>query len=134
MHFFGSDLRFTRPRCAIERYLAHFDAPEAKFRRRVGEKSVFYLYSKRAASEIRDFAGAGDIIIMLRNPVDTLYSLHSHMLRTGGEEIEDFKAALKDESINSFTVTSLHPTKYIMRRFWNRPWESGGPGDRAKFP
>lgn len=99
MHFFGSDLRFTRPRCTIERYRAHFDAPEAKFRRRVGEKSVFYLYSKRAASEIRDFAGAGDIIIMLRNPVDMLYSLHSHMLRSGGEEIEDFKAALKDESI-----------------------------------
>ena len=99
MDFFGNDLLFTHPRCTIEQYLAHFDTPEAKFRRRVGEKSVFYLYSKRAAYEIRDFAGAADIIIMLRNPVDMLYSLHSHMLRTGGEEIEDFRAALEDESI-----------------------------------
>ncbi len=99
MDFFGNDLLFTHPRCTIEQYLAHFDTPEAKFRRRVGEKSVFYLYSKRAAYEIRDFAGAANIIIMLRNPVDMLYSLHSHMLRTGGEEIEDFRAALKDESI-----------------------------------
>ncbi|MDQ3564371.1 MAG: sulfotransferase domain-containing protein [Pseudomonadota bacterium] len=99
MDFFGSDQRFTRPRCTIEQYLAHFDTPEAKTRRRVGEKSVFYLYSKRAAYEIRDFAGATDIIIMLRNPVDMLYSLHSHMLRTEGEEIEDFRAALEDESI-----------------------------------
>ncbi|MGH8522664.1 MAG: sulfotransferase domain-containing protein [Gammaproteobacteria bacterium] len=99
MDFFGSDQQFTRPRCTIERYLAYFNTPEAKFRRRAGEKSVFYLYSQRAAYEIRDFAGAADIIIMLRNPVDMLYSLHSHMLRTGGEEIEDFRAALEDESI-----------------------------------
>ncbi len=99
MDFFGDDLLFTHPRYTIEQYLAHFDTPEAKFRRRVGEKSVFYLYSKRAAYEIRDFAGAVDIIIMLRNPVDMLYSLHSHMLRTGGEEIEDLRAALEDKSI-----------------------------------
>ena len=101
MHFFGTDLRLTRPRYTIERYLAHFDTPEAKLRRRVGEKSVFYLYSKRAAYEIWDFAGTADIIIMLRNPVDMLYSLHSHMLGVGEEEIEDFRAALEDESIRT---------------------------------
>jgi uncharacterized protein YbjT (DUF2867 family) len=37
-------------------------------------------------------------------------------------------------SIDSFAVTSLHLTKYIMRRFWSRPPGSGGPGDRAKLP
>ena len=33
--------------------------------------------------------------------------------------------------IDSFAVTSLHLTKYIMRRFLNRPSESHGRGDRA---
>jgi BASS family bile acid:Na+ symporter len=36
--------------------------------------------------------------------------------------------------IESFVASSLHLTKYIMRRFWNRPPGSGGPGDRAKLP
>jgi hypothetical protein len=37
-------------------------------------------------------------------------------------------------AVNSFAVTSLHLTKYIMGRLWNRPPGSGGPGDRAKLP
>ena len=44
------------------------------------------------------------------------------------------RAKASSKGIESFAVTSLHLTKRIMRRFWNRPPGSGGPGDRAKFP
>lgn len=118
MDFFGNDLLFTHQRCTIEQYLAHFDTPEAKFRRRIGEKSPFYLCSKCAAYEIRDFAGAVDIIIMLRNPVDMLSSLHSHMLRTGGEEIEDLRVALEDESIRKQGARLPHNELIISGRFY----------------
>ena len=37
-------------------------------------------------------------------------------------------------SIDSFTVTSLHLTKKIMRRFWNRCLESAGRANRVKCP
>lgn len=63
----------------------------------MGEASVWYLYSKKAAQEIKAFNPDADIIIMLRNPVDMMYSLHSHKLFTGSEDIEDFEEALKAE-------------------------------------
>jgi hypothetical protein len=58
---------------------------------------VWYLYSKKAALEIKSFSPAASIIIMLRNPVDMLYSLHSQFLYNGSEDIEDFESALNAE-------------------------------------
>lgn len=95
LHFFGSDLKFNRHRPNREEYLALFQ--EAGREKRVGEASVWYLYSKEAAEEIKEFCPTADIIIMLRNPVDMLYSLHSQMLYTGNEDIADFEVALEAE-------------------------------------
>lgn len=96
MHFFGSDLNLNINRMTREEYLPHFS--KAKNEKRVGEASVWYLYSKRAASEIKEFCASASIIIMLRNPVDMLYSLHSQLLYNGDEDIEDFEAALNAEA------------------------------------
>ena len=95
-HFFGSDLPFIhRPPRAQRDYLAHFEP--ARDQKRVGESSVWYLYSRRAASEIKAFCAEASILIMLRNPVDMMYSLHSQRLAIGGEDIEDFVRALAAE-------------------------------------
>lgn len=94
-HFFGSDLRswaFCRDREAYLRLFADAGAAKA-----VGEASVWYLYSKVAAREIHDFAPDARIIVMLRQPVDMLYSQHSQFLFNGNEDIEDFAAALAAE-------------------------------------
>ncbi|NLF38083.1 sulfotransferase, partial [bacterium] len=67
-HFFGSDIvspAFVRDRDA---YLSLFAG--ATTEARVGEASIWYLYSKRAAREIKEFNPDARIIIMLRNPVD----------------------------------------------------------------
>ena len=94
-HFFGSDLNspyFIRDR---GKYLSLFS--EAKGVKRIGEASVWYLYSKRAAYEIKEFSPSASIIIMLRNPVDMLYALHSQFLYNGNEDIECFGEALNAE-------------------------------------
>jgi len=96
LYFFGSDLRvLDRPRITKEDYVSCFS--DARDEKRAGEGSVWYLHSKTAALEIRAFAPSASIIIMLRNPVDMMYSLHSHHLYTGNEDIEDFEAALEAE-------------------------------------
>lgn len=67
---------------------------DAKDEKRVGEKSTRYLVSRLAAAEIKAFQPSASIIIMLRNPVDMLYSWHSFSLFVGLEDISDFEAAL----------------------------------------
>jgi hypothetical protein len=60
----------------------------------IGEGSVWYLTSKIAAVEIKKFNPSAKVIIMLRNPVDMIYSLHGLYLRTKNEDITEFPKAL----------------------------------------
>lgn len=95
-HFFGSDLYapyFIRNK---EKYLSIF--AEAKNEKRVGEASVWSLYSKCAADEIKALYPDASIVIMLRNPVDMIYSYHSQRLYNCTEDITDFQSALEAET------------------------------------
>jgi hypothetical protein len=93
-HFFAADLPLRR-RLSEAEYLDLFrDAGAA---RRVGEVSVWYLYSPGAAAAIRDFCGPVDVVAVLRNPVDAMYSLHSQLVLNGDEHLADFAAALAAE-------------------------------------
>lgn len=93
--FFGTDLTspaFIRDQ---EEYLRLFE--RARTEKRVGETSVWSLYSRRAAAEISAFRPDASIIVMLRNPVDMIPSLHSQYLYTGNEDIENLRDALEAE-------------------------------------
>ena len=91
LHYFGCDLK-TRLKLSEEEYLKYFsDAGKKKV---IGEASVWYLFSKTAAKEIKNFSPQAKILIMLRNPVDVVYSLHSQHLYDGNEDIQDFETAL----------------------------------------
>ena len=95
IHFFGADLVSPTYVRDLDEYLRLFaGAGDAK---RAGEASVWYLFSKRAAQEIKEFYHEAGIIIMLRNPVDMIYSLHSQHLFNGTEDIQDFAEALRAE-------------------------------------
>jgi hypothetical protein len=96
VHYFGSDRVVTDRRLYDEAsYLELFrDAPTGAL---LGESSVWYLYSRLAAAEIKAFAPGAKIIVMLRNPVEMLYSLHSQSIYNGNEDIVDFAAALAAE-------------------------------------
>lgn len=94
-HFFGSDLRsekFIRDELAYQRLFHGNDAV-----RFMGEASVYYLYSRTAAAEIHRFNPAAKVIMMLRNPVDMIHSLHSQAVSSANEDILDFAEALKAE-------------------------------------
>lgn len=100
LHYFGSDLRYHEPPRTLENYLDHFRG--AGDVARVGEASTWYLISTRAADEIKAFCAANEtpeprIVLMLRDPVTWLYSLHSHLVFTGDEDIPDFADALDAE-------------------------------------
>ncbi|HVM48564.1 MAG TPA: sulfotransferase [Candidatus Acidoferrum sp.] len=97
MHAFGADLQFgaqfyRRDRAA---YLAEF-AP-CQGRLRAGESSVWYLFSRKAAAEIRAFNPEARIIIMLREPAEMLYSLFSQFRFDGNECLPSFEEALAAE-------------------------------------
>ena len=96
-HYFGKDLK-KRSNEFIDNddeYLSLFK--DAKSNQKIGEASTFYLYSKSAPREIKDYNPGAKIIIMLRNPIDFLHSLHSQFLCSGNEDESDFKEALNLE-------------------------------------
>jgi hypothetical protein len=95
LYFFGSDLATTQPRLSPAEYHAQFEAAPAGAR--LGDSSVGYLCSQRAAGEIHAAVPEARIVIALRNPLDAIPSLHRHCLYYGLEEIEDLGEALAAE-------------------------------------
>ena len=99
-HFFGSDIKKipshirTGMVLDLDGYLALFRGASGE--KWLGEGTPMYLQSKRAAFEIKDFSPDARIIIMLRNPVDMMYSLY-HLVYGALEDIADFEAALEAE-------------------------------------
>ncbi len=91
--FFAIDLS-APPHAIRDRtlYLELFDG--AVDARRIGEGSVWYLFSRRAADEIKRLNDDMKLLVMLRNPIEMMSSLHALYLRTGNEDVEDFAAAL----------------------------------------
>tara|TARA_A100001011_G_scaffold398643_1_gene503804 strand:+ start:1 stop:915 length:915 start_codon:yes stop_codon:yes gene_type:complete len=96
-HFFGKDL--TRKGKLYnfndESYLELFK--NSNLYKVKGEASTFYLYSKEAAKEIHSFNPLSKILILLREPTEMIYSMHSQYVHSQNEDVSDFKEALKLE-------------------------------------
>jgi hypothetical protein len=98
MHFFGGDLSFgpqfyRRNRAA---YLAEFGGWNSQAC--AGEASVWYLFSRQAAAEIKAFNPEARLIILLREPVSMLYSLYHQFRGDGNENLPTFEEALAAEA------------------------------------
>jgi hypothetical protein len=88
----GYYLRYGTDR---DRYLALFaDAGSA---RRRGEASTRYLYSRDAPSLIAAESPDPRIVVMLRNPVDMVASLHAHKVASGTEDLHRLEDAIAAE-------------------------------------
>jgi hypothetical protein len=100
LSYFGSDLVFRtanggRWHIGYETYLKWFaDHGAERYR---ADRSVFSLYSQRAAAEIHAYDPDSRIVALLRNPVDQMHSQHSEMLFQGEEDIASFADALAAE-------------------------------------
>lgn len=76
-------------------YLALFeDAGEVA---RLGEATPWYFYSDAAADAIRERAEDPRVLIVLRDPVERIHSLHQQRVTAGTETIEEFEEALAAE-------------------------------------
>jgi hypothetical protein len=60
----------------------------------LGEASTRYLASHVAPRLVHQFEPAARIVVMLRNPVDMMYSLHGERVSFGREPLLDFEQAL----------------------------------------
>jgi hypothetical protein len=76
----------------VETYLRLFRGGAGKKLR--GESSVFYLYSDQALRDIPLFSPGSRAIVMYREPLEFLRSLHAKYLWDGDEECRDFERAL----------------------------------------
>lgn len=66
----------------------------------IGECSTSYLYSKKAADNIRAFNPDSKIVIALRNPADRTYSHYLMAVRFGFTQLPFRKALHKDFNLN----------------------------------
>ena len=81
-----------------DEYLEQFT--DVNNERRIGEKNTGYLYCPFTAERIKRLLPNAKIIMILRNPIDTMHSLHASMLyRDAIEHIVDFEEALAAEPI-----------------------------------
>ena len=116
--FFGQDLSARYRRMTEDEYLALFK--DARDDQRAGEASPWYLYSSTSAREIKEFSPEARIIVMLRNPVDVMYSQHSQLVYNLREDLTDFADALAAEDDraagNRIPADALRPEALLYRR------------------
>jgi len=96
LHYFSKDVFDDYRPYSIRTLAEYLDCfKEAKIEKRVGECSPTYLGSPSAPANIKLFSPEARIVIMLRNPVDTMYALHSQHVWDTTETVSDFEAALE---------------------------------------
>src|SRR5215211_616571 len=99
-----------RPWISQDEYLSLF--AQAQDKQRIGEASVWYFYSSAAPREINEFSPESRIIVMLRNPLEAVPSLHSQFVFVGIEPVEDLEEALAlDEERERLGTPPLFPPR-----------------------
>jgi len=96
LYYFCFDLGFRTPPISEETYLSYYSS--ATSQNAIGDASVYYLLSRKAAENIKRFNPEAKIIIMLREPADMVYSLHSELQSNGDETIQNFEQAIELEA------------------------------------
>lgn len=94
-HVFCSDLKGRYNQVTEYEYLQKYFQGVNSGHKVVVDKSTWYLYSKSAVRNILKFNADAKFIVMVRNPIDMAYSLHSELLWTGEEEVYDFASAYR---------------------------------------
>lgn len=91
-HFYAEDLGAHREVPQREAYLRLFDNVQPQHRA-IGEASVWYMHSAHALERVKADHPDIRLLILLRNPVDFVRSLHSDMVWICFEDEDDFEKA-----------------------------------------
>ena len=90
IHYFDTDNEHATTRSEPQ-YLELFSgATQESY---LGEASVWYLYSAIAAQKIKAISPKARIVIMLRNPMEMLHSLHARLMFHRNEDVASFERA-----------------------------------------
>ena len=92
LYCFCNDLHFQYPLLSEAQFLNYYRG--CKNEKRAGDATVWNLLSAKAAKNIFEFNPDARIIILLRNPVEVMQSLHANHVFNGNEPISDFEEAL----------------------------------------
>ena len=98
LNHFDQDLTYYKGRLSREQYLNQYTIPDYGNYKYFADTTVWYLYSRVAAYNIKEFNPDSKIIIIIRNPADMLYSQHSQFIYNGNEDVKDFEQALNLEN------------------------------------
>ncbi|ADL55312.1 sulfotransferase family protein [Gallionella capsiferriformans] len=79
-----------------------------------GDFSVNYLYSEKAAAEIKKVCPTARIIAVLRNPVDRAYSQYAMSVMMGVEN-RDFSTAIREEMTEDSPMVNINSNGYLER-------------------
>jgi hypothetical protein len=113
MHFFGADLQFGPQFFRRDRDAYRIEFDKWNGQTRTGEASVWYLFSRQAAAEIKAYSPDARIIILLREPVSMLYSLYHSYLYDGNEHLPAFEEALAAENDRSLGRRITRQTYFV---------------------
>lgn len=100
---------------SLDDYLQLFkDAENEKI---IGEASTNYIYFESALEGICEFNPDAKIIIMLREPVDFLYSFYHHTLRNGKQcqNFDDWLEQQRQKSSDKLLPERIKYEKYVQR-------------------
>jgi hypothetical protein len=111
-NFFARDLVLPRAFSDSAAYHAQLAGREETIK---GEGSTWNLYSQTAAQEIRDYNPDAKILIMLRNPVEVIHSLHNYRLYYGDETETDLARVLERESRHLEACARTGEPRDVMR-------------------
>ena len=93
-HYFATDMNGMRTTEDEMEYRSYFKRVNSETIA-IGESSVWYLYSEEAIRNIHNYNKSARLIVMLRNPVEMVYSMHSQHLYSTDENVKDFGRAWK---------------------------------------
>ena len=99
-HFFATDMHERRNYYTktIKEYIALFSGVK-RDHTAIGEGSVWYMYSTAYLERLREFNRGAKIILMLRNPIEMVYSLHSQMVYSFTETRKNFEFAWREKNL-----------------------------------
>ena len=91
-HYFATDIPGMRTINTKEGYFNLYKDVQEKHSA-IGDASVFYMYSKEAIGHIRELEPKAKLIVMLRNPVELVHSMHSQVVYSRDENELEFEKA-----------------------------------------
>ncbi|HSI71770.1 MAG TPA: sulfotransferase [Fimbriimonas sp.] len=80
---------------SFEEYLALFDGADPSVHAAVGEATTGYIFTPGSLEAVRAFSPDAKIIVMLREPVSLVRSLHMYLVSVSEEDVLDFNEAWK---------------------------------------